>query len=350
MNLRLWFAFLFLIPFSAFAMNEEATIDDLLKDFSGQQPGAAVMVIKSGKTVFAKAYGLANLAEKIPCTTNTNFRLASVTKQFTAMSILILAKRGKLSLDDTLTKFFPEFPTYGKDITIRHLLTHTSGLLDYEEVMPKETTIPLSDRDVLWILLQQDHLEFSPGEKYHYSNTGFAFLALVVEAASGQKFAAFLSENIFRPLRMRDSVAYEPGVSVVPQRAFGYVGEGDGFEFSDQSSTSAVLGDGGIYSSVVDLFRWDQALYTEKLVSKEALTEAFTPHSNKSDFDGSGYGFGWYLGTYRDTKHVWHYGSTCGFATKIERFPDRKLTVIILTNRRGANISGVPKKIADLYW
>ena len=350
MKFWLWFAFLFSIPFSSFAMNEEATIDDLLKDFSGQRPGATVMVIKNGDVLFAKAYGLANFAEKIPCTTNTNFRLASVTKQFTAMSILILAKRGKLSLDDKLTRFFPEFPAYGKEITIRHLLTHTSGLLDYEEVMPKETTIPLSDRDVLWILLQQDHLEFSPGEKYHYSNTGYAFLALIVEAASGQKFAAFLSENIFRPLGMKSSVAYEPGVSVVPQRAFGYVGKGDGFEFSDQSSTSAVLGDGGIYSSVVDLLQWDQALYTEKLVSKEALTEAFTSHANKSDVDGSGYGFGWYLGFYRSAKHIWHGGSTCGFSTKIDRFPERNLTVIILTNRRGANIPGVPKKIADLYW
>ena len=128
MKFWLWFAFLFSIPFSSFAMNEEATIDDLLKDFSGQRPGATVMVIKNGDVVFAKAYGLANFAEKIPCTTNTNFRLASVTKQFTAMSILILAKRGKLSLDDKLTRFFPEFPAYGKEITIRHLLTHTSGL------------------------------------------------------------------------------------------------------------------------------------------------------------------------------------------------------------------------------
>ena len=133
----------------------------------------------------------------------------------------------------------------------------------------------------------------------------------------------------------------------MPNRAYGYVSNANGFAFSDQNVTSAVLGDGGIYSSVVDLFKWDQALYTEKLVGKKWLAEAFTPHSNKSDFDGSGYGFGWYLGKYRGTQHIWHYGSTCGFSTQLERFPEKKLTVIILTNRRGAKISGLPQKIAD---
>ncbi|MEP6662976.1 MAG: serine hydrolase domain-containing protein [Verrucomicrobiota bacterium] len=345
-----WFAFLFLFPFIGSAMDVEKTIDGLLKEFEGNVPGAAVMVIKSGQPVFAKAFGWSDLEKKIPCTTNTNFRLASVTKQFTAMSILILAERGKISLDDTITKFFPEFPSYGKEIIVRHLLTHTSGLLDYEEVMPKNLVIPLSDRDVLWIMLQQDHLKFSPGEKFDYSNTGYSLLSLIVEAASGQKFAVFLRENIFQPLGMKNSVAYEPGISVVPDRAFGYAKDGDKFVFSDQSSTSAVLGDGGIYSSLVDLFQWDQALYTEKLISKKMLAEAFTPHSNKSDFDGSGYGFGWYLGNYRGTKHIWHYGSTCGFSTKIERFPEKKLTVILLTNRRDANIKEIPQRIADLYW
>ena len=191
-------ALLFFMTFLAQAENPEKTIDALLQKFSGNVPGATVMVIKDGAPVFAKAYGLANLEMKIPCTTNTNFRLASVTKQFTAMSIMILAERGKLSLADKLSKFFPEFPEYGKDITLQHLLTHTSGLLDYEEVMPANVTIPLADRDVLWIMCQQDHLEFSPGKKFHYSNTAYSLLSLIVEAASGQKFAMFLKENIFK--------------------------------------------------------------------------------------------------------------------------------------------------------
>ncbi|MBA2585289.1 MAG: beta-lactamase family protein [Chthoniobacterales bacterium] len=337
-------------PLLDFVMNEEETIDGLFKEFSGSSAGAATLAIKEGQAVFAKAYGLANLAEKIPCSTSTNFRLASVTKQFTAMAIMILAERCKLSLDDKIAKFFLEFPDYGSEIRIRHLLTHTSGLLAYEEIMPPHTTIPLSDRDVLWILMQQDHLEFSPGKQFHYSNTGYSFLALIVEAASGQKFATFLEENIFQPLGMTNSIAYEPGISLVPNRAFGYAKRQEGFEFSDQNLTSAVLGDGGIYSSLADLYQWDQALYMEKLVCRKTLQQAFTMHAARSDFDGSGYGFGWYIGRHRGTERIWHYGSTCGFSTKIERFPQKQLTVIILTNRRDGEISDVPQKIADLYW
>jgi CubicO group peptidase (beta-lactamase class C family) len=349
---HLLFAFAALFSFSFSAMSQpEKKIDELLQRFNEpNSPGAAVMVIKDGKAIFAKGYGLANIADNIRCSTNTNFRLASVTKQFTAMAIMILAERGKLSLEDKMTKFFPEFPDYGKEITIRHLLTHRAGLLDYEEVMPPNLTIPLSDRDVLWIMCEQDHLEFPAGEKFHYSNTGYSLLSLIVEVVSGQKFAAFLKENIFQPLGMTNSIAYEPGISVVPNRAYGYAKVKDGFEFADQSSTSAVLGDGGIYSSVIDMFKWDQAFYTEKLVSKKMLQQAFTIHSPSSDMEGSGYGFGWYLGEYRGAIHIWHYGSTCGFSTKIERFPEKKLTVILLTNRRDANLKEIQEKIADLYW
>ncbi|MEO5802999.1 MAG: serine hydrolase domain-containing protein [Verrucomicrobiota bacterium] len=346
------FAFLALFSFSFSAMSQpEKTIDALFAEFDRtNSPGAAVMVIKEGKPVFAKGYGLAILADKILCSTNTNFRLASVTKQFTAMAIMILAERGKLSLEDKMTKFFPEFPDYGKEITIRHLLTHTSGLLDYEEGLPVGTTIPLSDRDVLWILRQQDHLEFSPGKKFQYSNTGYSFLSLIVEVVSGQKFATFLKENIFQPLGMTNSLAYEPGISVVPNRAFGYAKTNDGFEFSDQSLTSAVLGDGGVYSSLADLYKWDQALYTEKLVSRKKLKEAFTALSAQSDIEGSGYGFGWFISKHRGTDRIWHYGSTCGFSTELDRFPEKKITVIILINRRGAKDAEVSRKIADLYW
>jgi CubicO group peptidase (beta-lactamase class C family) len=216
--------------------------------------------------------------------------------------------------------------------------------------MPANLEIPLSDRDVLWLLMRQNHLKFSPGEKFDYSNTGYSFLALIVETVSGKKFATFLRENIFVPLGMTNTLAYEPGISALAHRAFGYGKKKDGFEFSDQSLTSAVLGDGGIYSSVVDLFKWDQALYTEKLVSKKMLDDAFTVHSAKSDFDGSGYGYGWYIGERCGVKRIWHYGSTCGFSTEINRYPEKKLTVIILTNRRDAKIEDTSRKVGDLFW
>jgi len=333
------------------SQTNEKVVDALFSDFDqGNAPGAAVTVIKEGKPLFVKGYGLADLENKIPCTTNTNFRLASVTKQFTAMAILILAEQGKLSLEDRLPKFLPEFPGYGQAIGLRHLLTHTSGLPDYEDHVPGGTTIPLSDRDVLSILRQQSKTDFVPGAQFHYSNSAYASLALIVENVSGISFPAFVKEKIFDPLGMTDSIAYVPGRSRFPNRAYGYANGRSGWELSDQSVTSAVLGDGGIYSSVADLFKWDQTLHTEKLISREMLNDAFTAHSRESDFEGSGYGYGWYVGNFRGTKHIWHYGSTCGFSTRIERFPKRRLSVIVLTNRRDAKISPIVEKLVELFW
>ena len=333
------------------SQTNEKVVDELFHDFDrANSPGAAVIVIKEGKPLFAKGYGLAELEKKIPCTTNTNFRLASVTKQFTAMAVLILAEQGKLSLEDLLPKFFPEFPEYAKAITLRNLLTHTSGLTDYEDHIPQGTTIPLSDRDVLFILRHQSKADFAPGAQFHYNNSAYALLALIVESVSGKTFPAFVKEKIFNPLGMTNSIAYVAGLSCVPNRAYGYVNGISGWELSDQSVTSAVLGDGGIYSSVADLFKWDLALYTENIISLKMLAGAFTAHSSQSDFKGSGYGYGWYVGNLRDTEHIWHYGSTCGFSTRVERFPGRRLSVIVLTNRRNAEISPIVEKLVELFW
>src|SRR5438094_343101 len=333
------------------SQTNEKGVDALFHDFDrANSPGGAVIVIKEGEPIFAKGYGLADLEKKIPCATNTNFWLASVTKQFTAMALLILAEQGKLSLEDHLPKFFPEFPAFGKTISLDHLLTHTSGLADYEDHILDGTTIPLSDRDVLFILRQQSKTDFPPGSQFHYSNSAYALLALIVEKVSGKTFPAFLQENIFDPLGMTNSIAYVAGRSCVPNRAFGYAHGTSGWELSDQSITSAVLGDGGIYSSVADLFKWDQALYTEKLISRKMLDDAFTAHSSQSDFEGSGYGYGWYVGNFRGMERIWHYGSTCGFSTRIERFPGRRLSVIVLTNRRNAEISPIIEKLMELFW
>jgi CubicO group peptidase (beta-lactamase class C family) len=362
-----------------------AQIESLFRDYNQvNAPGASVMVIRDGKPIFAKGFGLAELEKKTPCTTNTNFRLASVTKQFTAMAVLILAERKKLSLDERLTDFFPEFPAYGKQITVRHLLTHTSGLIAYEDVIPAGTTIPVLDQDVLRILLTQDKTYFPPGSQFRYSNSGFALLALIVEARSGEKFAHFLKENIFEPLKMANTLAYEQGLSIVPNRAFGHTpkivnapltpalspsdGEREivpsarsvplspsdgervrvrGFERTDQSLTSSVLGDGGVYSSVVELAKWDAALYGTKLVSANTLKQAFTS-ATPTDKPGRSYGFGWFIGEYRGLKEISHSGDTIGFRTRIARFPDKKFTVIILANRPDAKLDELPHKIADL--
>ena len=329
--------------------DKSARVDALFQEYDGANvPGASVLVVKEGRVIFKKAYGMANLEERIPSTTKTNYRLASVTKQFTAMSIMILAERKKLSYDSTLRDFFPGFPEYGKRITVRHLLNHTSGLIDYEEVIPKETSTPLRDKDVLQLLRQQESTYFAPGSAYRYSNSGYALLALIVEAASGSSFARFLEENIFRPLGMSDSVAYEQGISTVSNRAYGYRKRSGGFERKDQSLTSSVLGDGGIYSSVEDLYKWDRALYTNRLVSFRTLRQAFTQGTLTED-EKIGYGFGWYLETYRGLRATWHYGSTVGFRTAIERFPERRLTVVVLVNREEVDAHKLARQIADLY-
>lgn len=324
-------------------------LDALFQNFNQPgAPGASVMVIHRGKVLAAKGYGLANVEEKVPCGLATNYRLASVSKQFTAMAVLILAERGKLSFEERLTDFFPEFPAYGREITLRQLLTHTSGLLDYEDLIPKGTELPVLDRDVLRLLMLQDKTSFPPGTKYRYSNSAYALLALIVEARSGNTFAGFLRQNIFQPLKMGRTLAYESGVSVVPNRAYGYSAAGNGFKRTDQSLTSSVLGDGGIYSSVTDLYRWDQALYTDKLVSRRLLKLAFTPGPD-TDLPDTSYGFGWYLGHYRGVREIWHRGSTVGFTTRLTRFPEKRFTVIILANRDEAGIAEFPHRIADWY-
>jgi len=343
-----------IMTLSAFAASEQPDtltprLDALFQDFNQPgSPGASVMIIHRGKVALAKAYGLANVEDRIPCATNTNFRLASVTKQFTAMAVMILAERKQLSFDERLTDFFPGFPAYGREITLRHLLTHTSGLADYEDLIPKGTEIPVLDRDVLRLLLSQDKTCFPPGAKYRYSNSAYSLLALIVEARSGSTFVRFLQDNIFQPLNMRHTLAYEQGLSIVPNRAYGYSPDPRSFKRTDQSLTSSVLGDGGIYSSVADLYQWDQALYTDKLVSRKLLKLAFTP-GPATDHPDTGYGFGWFIGQYRGLREIWHSGNTIGFTTRIARFPDKNFTVIILTNRNEAKIADFPHRIAD-WW
>jgi CubicO group peptidase (beta-lactamase class C family) len=329
--------------------SRETSIDALLAQYNhADAPGAAVMVIRGGKVLYRRGYGLADAEARVAVTPATNFRLASVTKQFTAMAIMMLAERGKLSLESPLTRFFPDYPAYGKQITVRHLLNHTSGLKAYEELIPSSQTAQVKDRDVLDLLKQQTSGYFPPGSDWRYSNTGYAHLAMIVEKASGMTFAAFLKKNIFGPLKMSGTVAFEEGISTVRNRAYGYTDRGDRFERTDQSVTSAVLGDGGIYSSVDDLFKWDQALYTTKLVAADTREQAFLPVVTSSGKQ-TRYGFGWEIGEWHGLRTLRHGGSTVGFRTHILRVPDREFTVIVLINRTQAKPEEIADRIGELY-
>lgn len=323
----------------------QASVDALMRDYAGDVPGAAVLVIRDGTPVVSRAYGLADLEVRTAATPRTNYRLASVTKQFTAAAVLLLVEDGRLALDDRARRWLPSLPAAADAVTIRHLLTHTSGLIDYEDVMPAAQTTQLRDADVLHLLESQDRTYFPPGTDYRYSNSGYALLALIVERASGRNFAAFARERIFAPLDMRSTVAYEEGISTVANRAYGYSFERGAWVRTDQSPTSAVLGDGGIYASIQDLVRWDAALYDDRLLSDASRRLAFTAHAKTDEPDVDGYGYGWRI----RGESLWHSGETIGFRNVIVRWPRQRLTVVVLTNRNAPEPYAKALAIARLF-
>ena len=319
-------------PTGAPAAADTAAVDRLLRDYTVDVPGAAVLVLRDGAPVVRKGYGLADVAAATPATPATNFRLASVSKQFTAASILLLVEDGRLRLDDPVRRWLPSLPPAADAVTIHHLLAHTSGLIDYEDVLPPGLDRQLSDADVLAILEGQDRLYFPPGSAYRYSNSAYALLTRIVVAATGQDYAGFLRERIFQPLGMTGTVAFEEGVSTVAHRAYGHSDIDGRWVRSDQSPTSAVLGDGGIYSSIDDLAKWDAALYDDRLLSDASRALAFAAQTGAAAIDEDdvdAYGYGWRLHGARQ----WHSGETIGFRNVIVRDPARRTTVIVLSNR-----------------
>jgi len=324
------------------------------------------MVRDRGRTVFERGYGCSDLRTHDKIGPSTNFRLASVTKQFTAMAVMLLVHDGKLHYDQKLTDFFPDFPAYGHAITIRELLTHTSGLPDYESLMGEQwsATHQIHDEEVLDLLKQQKVGKFAAGESWAYSNSGYVVLGLIVAKVAGQPFSQFLAERIFKPLHMRTTLAYVSGRNEIRNRAYGYSRNQSGeFEANDQSSTSATLGDGGVYSNLTDLAKWDDALRDHALLSAREMTAALTPvrvadgsqpfwpaqaaDDNLDPGKPVSYGFGWFLDPYKGHRRSWHFGTTSGFRTAIERFPDDQLTIIILANRTDLDVSGLALRVAD---
>jgi CubicO group peptidase (beta-lactamase class C family) len=301
-----------------------------------KSPGVAVLVRRDGRTVFQRGYGVRNLHSLARIDAKTDFRLASFTKQFTAMAIMLLVHDGKLRYDQRLTEIFPDFPAYGQAITVRHLLTHTSGLPDYEDLMKPDAWTAahqIQDEEVLGLLKQQTAGKFPPGSNWAYSNSGYVVLGLIVGKVSGELFAQFLHDRIFQPLRMSHSLVYINGKNMVPNRAFGHTKQGDHFVETDQSPTSATQGDGGVYSNLEDLAKWDGALQSYALLGEAEMRAALTPVKLTDGSQPAAYGFGWFLDPFESHPRMWHTGSTMGFRTVIERFTSDKLTIVILCNR-----------------
>lgn len=320
-------------------------VDDIMKEYADTSaPGASVLVMVGDSVVFAKGYGLADIEAREPVTTATNFRLASVTKQFTAMGILMLMESGRLSLDDPLEQYFPDFPAYGWGIRIRHLLTHTSGLVDYEDLIPDTLQRQVLDQDCLELMHRTDSLYFPPGSAYRYSNTGYAILALITQQLSGKSFPVFLRDGIFSPLGMETTLARVDEGPTVPHRAYGHSRTETGWAKTDQSQTSAVLGDGGIYSNPTELATWVRSLWDHRLIGKSWQDSAWTK-ARLNDGGLVDYGFGWHL----DGGYPHHDGSSKGFRNHVLVFPERRMFVAVLTNRDEGRPRALAERIARLY-
>ena len=367
------FAFFLLLASAGAQTPSAAQLDTIFSKIvaAPNQPGLAVLVRQNGQTVFERSYGMRDLRSNLPIDAHTNFRLASCTKQFTAMAIMLLVHNGKLRYDQTLTDIFPEFPAYGRGITIRNLLNHTSGLIAYEDLMDKMYAgkewyeIPqITDAQVLALAEKQTRTKFPPGTKWEYSNGGYCILAMIVEKVSGMPFPQFLRQRIFVPLHMEHTVAHVYGKDTVMNRAYGYTNDSGVWLETDQSPTSATLGDGGIYSSLDDLAKWDDALRNHTLLSAAEFQPAITPENSAAVSPSAvddlpkaaaanqqplAYGFGWFLDPYRGHPRMWHYGSTIGFHSIIERFTNDNLSVIILSNRTDVDLAALALRAADLY-
>jgi CubicO group peptidase (beta-lactamase class C family) len=289
------------------------------------------MAMERGKGVFEYATGIADVESGPACTPATNFRIASVSKQFTATAVLLLVDRCQLSLDVPLTKFFPGFPDYGKKITVKQLLVHTSGLPEYEKLIPAGTTMQLDDLDVLHLLMETKTPLFPAGERFEYSNSGYTLLGLIVEAVSQKPFHEFMAREVFRPLGMDGSVLYQRGLNQVPHRAFGHERQGGHWVRSDQSLTSAVRGDGGVYTSLRDYQKWLSGIDDQKLLSKSSYDAMFSPHV-LTDRHGAGYGYGWFIDEYRGEPRIFHNGETHGFRACVQRFPKRGAAIFFQLN------------------
>lgn len=362
---------------SVAARTNNPTADELNSIFAPlavqEGPGFAVLVRRSGRNVFERGYGVRDFRTLVKIDSVTDFRLASFTKQFTAMTIMLLVHDGKLHYDDTLTDLFPGFPAYGRTITVRHLLTHTSGLPDYEDLMAESEKArgptwsaahQIRDEEVLDLLKRQSTGRFLPGASWAYSNSGYVLLGLIAAKASGNPFEQVLHNRIFAPLNMRGTVAYVNGKNSVPHRAYGHTKQGGQFIETDQSSTSATLGDGGIYSNLADLAKWDDALQKHTLLSEAqikpalmpvTLADGSEPHWPLTPGDDNldpgkpvSYGFGWFLDPYRNRSRMWHTGTTMGFRTAIERFPRDETTVVILCNRIDLDAGKLALQAADV--
>jgi CubicO group peptidase (beta-lactamase class C family) len=312
----------------------EMVVDAMLSELVPERsPGAAVLVSKDGKTLFERGYGYASLEHRVKITPQTKFRIGSITKQFTAAAILRLQEQGKLDVSDPLSKYIPDYPK-GNEVTLRHLLTHTSGMHSYTDKpdLLQTVTVPVKTEDLIQSF-KNDPYDFEPGARWAYCNSGYFLLGYIIETVSGQSYAEFLKAQFFDPLGMKDTGVHTHD-AILDNEATGYSQEGDTLKKPLNFDMSRAGGAGALYSTVGDLARWNEAVFGGKVLSEASLNAAWTPVkvASQQQPPEEGYGYGWFMDKFRGLPEVQHGGGLPGFASQLTRFPGERLTIVVLAN------------------
>jgi D-alanyl-D-alanine carboxypeptidase len=321
----------------------------------GTIPGVALAVVDGGHLTVAKAYGIANLEHMVPTTTHTVFKIASITKTFTATAVMMLAEQGKVDLDEPINGYLPYLPNSWSVITLRHLLSHTSGIKNYEPLLPTSWQ-PDNSYETIVRLVSEVPLEVQPGEAIRYCNTNYIVLGVLIERVSGKPYRDLVRERILAPLGMTET-RWNDDREIVPNRAQGYAWDSETLQSpghpplrNREKPNPGVwnYADGGLLSTVLDLARWDAALYTEELLTKSSLDQMWTP-ARLNDGTAVEYGLGWIVKAVQGRRNIGHWGRNPGFVAELSRFVDARLTVIVLCNRWKADVTGLANRIAALY-
>ena len=330
-------------------------VDELFAEWDGEiSPGAVVGIFMDGRIIYSKGYGVANLDYDIPITPQSVLRIGSISKQFIAMCIAMLAEQGKLSFDDDIRTYLPEMPDYGNQVTIRHLLHHTSGIREYLALVnligkPEGSVFGYTTRELVELLSRQQRLNFKPGSQFSYTNSGYFLLAEIVTRVSGMKASAFAQENIFEPLGMTQTRFYDDPNAIIRNQAFGYSPKRDGGYRLD-ILRSDVIGDLGVITTVEDFLHWDNNFYENKLGAgtKNLITMMFTRGRTSSGEDLS-YALGLEFDSYRGLKTMGHGGSAVGYVAEFLQFPEQRFSVVILSNLSSFRPGRIARQVADLY-
>ncbi|MFI5057315.1 MAG: serine hydrolase domain-containing protein [Candidatus Acidiferrales bacterium] len=345
---------LFVATAVAYAADETipARVDQVFAQWNlATSPGCALVVVKDGRIVYERGYGMANLELGVPITPQTVFDIGSVSKQFTAMSIVLLEQDGKLEFDDDIRKYLPEIPDYGSKITVRHLLHHTSGLRNYTDLFDLAGVPEIdltTDRDALELIARQETLNFKPGEQFLYSDTNFFLMSLIVKRVTGKSLRQFAQERIFGPLGMTSTHFHDDHTMIVPHRATGYAPHAAG-GFEIDMSNFQQLGDGSVMTTVEDLYKWDQNFYHSLVGGPDAIRLLTTP-GTLNNGRRSPYGMGLFIDRYHGLNWIHHSGEWVGYRAGLSRFPDQKLSVLLTCNCVGSmRPMEMAARIADIY-